>query len=197
MSTERNRPRDLPGAAPQAAVFTNHLQDTQYSAVSPLYALGNLLPLPEGKKFPPPGGYTGESGRDVTDVERTTWAAQVGNYALRLPDGVVGIDVDQYGQKRGLDTIREREAELGQLPDTWTSTSREYASGSGIRFYRYPGGKLAGAVGESVEVIQHSHRYAVVWPSVVDDRAYRWYRPDGTVAERPPKAEELPELPEA
>lgn len=174
-----------------------------YQEATKPYTWGDLLPLPEGKKHPPPGGYTGEAGRPVTDVERDTWATHTGNLALRLPDGVVGIDVDEYGDKHGLDTIQSLATELGPLPLAWLSTGRDPRTGSGIHFYRYPGGKLAGQAGESVDVIQHGHRYAVVWPSVVqsssgDTLEYRWWKWNGTgwdLAERPPLLEELPELP--
>lgn len=162
-----------------------------------VYTWGDLLPLPVGEKFPPPSGFTGEHGRTPTDVDRAAWAGHVGNWALRVPSGVVGLDVDHYGTKRGLDTIAAVEAELGPLPATWTSTGRDIGTGSGIRFYRYGGGKLASVVGASVEVIQRGHRYAVVWPSTVEGRAYRWYRPDATEADRPPALGELAELPEA
>lgn len=166
------------------------------------YTWGDLLPLPVGEKFPPPSGFTGEHGRTPTDVDRAAWAGHVGNWALRVPSGVVGLDVDHYGTKRGLDTIAAAEAELGPLPATWTSTGRDIATGSGIRFYRYGGGKLASVVGASVEVIQRGHRYAVVWPSKATGSdgtplVYRWHRPNGTEADRPPSLGELAELPEA
>lgn len=166
------------------------------------YTWGDLLPLPVGEKFPPPSGFTGEHGRTPTDADRAAWAGHVGNWALRVPSGVVGLDVDHYGTKRGLDTIAAAEAELGPLPATWTSTGRDIATGSGIRFYRYGGGKLASVVGGSVEVIQRGHRYAVVWPSKATGSdgtplVYRWHRPNGTEADRPPSLGELAELPEA
>ncbi|MGN8689839.1 DNA polymerase [Atopobiaceae bacterium HCP3S3_F7] len=182
-----------------------------YHQVAATYQFGSVLPLPAGAKTPPPGGYTGHHGKDPGPDELAAWGNHAGNYALRLPDGVVGIDVDQYGSKNGLATLQAAEAQLGALPDTWMSTGRHPRTGSGIRFYRYPGGRLAGVLGESVEVIQRGHRYAVVWPSVAHGSdgttlEYRWYKwvpevggiPAGWAGmNRPPRVEELAELPPA
>lgn len=156
-----------------------------------------VLPLSRGTKYPPPVGYTGRGGvwPDADTVER--WAADNpgGNIALRMPAWVIGIDVDHYGDKVGGDTLEALEQARGPLPPTWASTSRGPGS-SGIRFYRVPEGvELPGVLGPCIEAIQHHHRYAVVAPSVVDGRRYRWYAPDGTVAKRPPSVDELAELP--
>ena len=170
-----------------------------YHQAAAAYTWGDLFPLPAGRKSPPPEGYTGEHGRQVSDQDRAAWAMHTGNVGLRVPDGVVGLDVDQYGDKRGGDTLAAMEAQLGPLPLGFMSTGRDPRTGSGIRFFRYPGGKLAGALGEAVEVIQHGHRYAVAWPSVVEDRAYQWWQwlPPMGVWQKVgvPRLEDLPELP--
>ncbi len=65
--------------------------------------LGTLL-LPAGKKFPPPAGFTGEDGRWPTDETVAAWSDRAGddfNLALRLPDDLLGIDVDAYDDKPG------------------------------------------------------------------------------------------------
>lgn len=172
-----------------------------YGTISPLYAWGDLLPLPTGKKHPVPAGYTGGNGAAVGDKERGDWAGRDGNYALRLPEGVMGIDVDTYGDKDGAATLAELEAKLGPLPATYMSTRRANPMTSGIRFFRYTGGKLAGGAGKDIDIIQRGHRYAVVWPSVVEadgaDAAYAWYGPSGLPAALPPELEMLAELPAA
>jgi hypothetical protein len=96
------------------------------------------------------------------------------NIALRLPDDVIGIDVDMYDGKRGRVTLAELETKWGELPPTWWSTSRN--DGSGIRFYRVPAGRRWPSVpGPGVEIIQHGHRYAVVYPSIhPSGQPYRW-----------------------
>lgn len=167
-----------------------------YASTSALYPWGNLLPLPSEAKKPVPAGFTGRAGRDVTAADAEGWAGRDGNYALRLPGDVVGIDVDTYAGKDGAGVLAELEEKLGALPPTYMSTSRGEPLKSGIRFYRYAGGTLTGKAGTDIDVIQRGHRYAVVWPSTVEDRAYMWYAPDGSPAGLPPAKEDLAVLPE-
>ena len=168
-----------------------------YASTSALYPWGNLLPLPSDAKKPVPAGFTGRAGRDVTADDAAGWAGRDGNYALRLPGDVVGIDVDTYAGKDGAGVLAELEEKLGALPPTYMSTSRGEPLKSGIRFYRYAGGTLTGKAGVDIDVIQRGHRYAVVWPSTVEDRAYLWYAPDGSPAGLPPEKTDLAILPEA
>lgn len=157
------------------------------------------LPLPAGRKAPPPTGWTGygaplPSGADVAD-----WADNghgTGNVALRLPETVIGLDVDGYDGKPGAETLAAAVARLGVLPATPVSTSRDDGV-SGIRFYRVPAGRAwADVVGPGAEVIHHGHRYAVVAPSIhPEGRPYGW-RVNG--AQVPgPAVDDLPVLPEA
>lgn len=82
------------------------------------------------------------------------------NLGLRMPPGVVGIDVDGYGGKTGGMTIRELEEKAGcAFPPTFVLTAR-HDQVSGIRLYRVPPGtKLADQ--RDVEMIQNHHRYAL------------------------------------
>ncbi|MFE6304090.1 bifunctional DNA primase/polymerase [Nocardiopsis sp. NPDC057823] len=118
------------------------------------------------------------------------------NIAIRLPRGVIGIDVDAYGDKPGADTLRRLADKLGPLPETDRSGSRE--APSGIYLFRVP--EDFESIGElpGIEIIQHHHRYMVVEPSIHPDtgQTYRWE----TVGETPmwesgPDA--LPKLPDA
>jgi hypothetical protein len=93
------------------------------------------------------------------------------NLGMRMPVGGIGIDVDAYDGKRGLEAIADFEARLGPLPPTYRITARPYESGSGIRLYRVPDDwrgrtilKLGGEYGP-VEIIQRHHRLAAVPPS--------------------------------
>lgn len=177
-------------------------QQRAYADVAEVYRSAGwaaVLPMPPGSKWPPPDGFTGRAGVDPTDEQIAEWMAsrRGANVAIRMPDGVVGIDVDHYDAKRGGDTLEELERERGPLPPTWTSSSRG-AWPSAIRWFRIPEGvELPGVLGPSIEAIQRHHRYAIVAPSIVEGRRYRWYQPDGTIADRPPTPEELPWLPEA
>lgn len=157
-----------------------------------------VLPLKGGAKWPPPEGFTGAEGADPEGKKLFEWvtAHRSGNIALRLPRGVVGIDVDHYGSKRGAEALAELEGRYGSLPATWSSTSRGDGP-SRIHLYRCPEGLvLPGKLADSIEAIQFHHRYCVVWPSVVEGRTYQWYTPEGNVSSRPPRASELAWLPE-
>jgi len=122
---------------------------------------------------------------------------------LRLPDGVVGIDVDAYGTKTGAATLAEAEQRWGPLPCTVRSTSREDGV-SGIKLYRVPAGtKLAGGIKFSelgiadIDVIQTDHRYVNCAPTIhPEGRTYKWIdeRTQAEVA-LPPAPDDLPELP--
>lgn len=162
-----------------------------------------ILPVPVDKKHPPPVGFTGADGADTDPLTLVNWATSHGDWsvALRMPDGVIGIDVDHYAkgnvEKRGGDSLIEYAQRWGELPATWRSSARDLPSG--IRFYRVPAGRYATKLGQSIEIIQRHHRYAVVWPSQHTEvgAQYRWYDPSGAAVDAVPKVEELPELPAA
>ena len=182
----------------------------RYGEVATFYSWGNLVPVPQNKKTPVPKGFTGASGRPVGDEQRARWRDRECNVALVMPREVIGIDVDEYTwmdetglhSKNGLGELRVLEKTHGALPPTWTSTGRDYESGSGIRFYRIPEGSVptVSKPSASIEIIRHDHRYAVVWPSRVADekgeRVYKWFTPTGLEEPLgPPSLDELPELP--
>ena len=190
--------------------FASHVAD---------YALAGwpcILPVPPETKTPPPVGYTGAEGRDTDSLTLVDWVAKfpAHSIALRMPENVIGIDVDQYAKGTGEHTVQKRGAETlaacverwGPLPATWTSTARGEGP-SRIHFFRVPprryATKLTGPETGDVEVIQRHHRYAVVWPSVHHSAnngaaaVYRWYDPAGHVVDQVPKPDELAELPAA
>lgn len=149
-------------------------------------AIGKLDPSKPDKpagKAPWHAGVTGYDGADAHPDRVRGWPADVAariregsrgvlNLGMRMPVGGVGIDVDAYDGKRGLDTIAEHETRLGVLPPTYRITARPYREGSGIRLFRVPDdwtGKTIlkaddGATGH-VELIQRHHRLAAVPPS--------------------------------
>lgn len=165
------------------------------------------LPLPPGQKWPPPKGWTGAGApmADLNQVRRWARSDPAGNIALRLPDDVIGIDLDLYPDPSKDHPAVERMAawdavlgQLGPMPESPRATSRDDGI-SGIRLYRVPSGwKGAGILpaapvceghplpggrearpGDPVspgEVIQHHHRYMVAPPSVhPSGRRYRWH----------------------
>src|ERR1700754_433179 len=97
-----------------------------YAAAFPIYRDLGWWPikLKAGTKSPP-SGFTGHDGRDPSGADMYAWAEEEpgGNTAIRLPDGVIGIDVDNYGNKTGAATIAEAQKRGGRLPYSPTSTS--------------------------------------------------------------------------
>ena len=144
-------------------------------------------------------------------LRRPPWAK--GNIAVHpgrkiVINGVeyeaIGIDVDDYGDKHGYSHLRELEEDLGTLPDTWISSARTDCR-SGVRwFLTHYGWEYKGKVAESIETIQHIHRYGVVWPSWHPEtrQQYYWYEPGRLpngrdVAIEIPSVTDLSLLPEA
>lgn len=136
------------------------------------------------QKSPPPVGYTGHEGKWVTQKQIDIWKEEAlpgTNIGIRLPKGLVGIDVDGY--KGGWETLKKLEKELGELPPTWTSTSRNDGK-SGIRLFTAPKGLAwAGAAGPGIDIISYQYRYMVVAPSIhpLTGKAYFWVDPHGEI----------------
>lgn len=158
-----------------------------------------VLPLAPGSKGPPPDGYTGRTGVDASGADVWAWTEDrpEANIALRMPPGVLGIDVDHYGDKHGLDTLTELVDECGPLPPTPWSSARDDGA-SGIRYFRVPDGYQSIGRLDGIEFIQRHHRYAVAPPSAhPEGKVYRWFHADGTGRDAVPCLDELPELPQA
>lgn len=168
------------------------------------FALG-WPPIPIRNRRPIAAGATGRNGQDLSAADIATWAESDGdaNIGLRMPNGVVGVDVDHYDDKTGGDTIAALEAELGELPSTWRSSARGADSPSGIRFYRIaPWVELVGELDHEgvsfVETIQRHHRFAIVAPTMHrSGQRYQWIDPADEAVDTPPTLSELPMLPEA
>jgi hypothetical protein len=163
-----------------------------------------IIPIPYRRKKYPPEGWTGHGGAWPSFADVYDWAQNPdpdtggGNIALRLPHDIIGVDVDDYGDKIGGGDLEHLERQWGALPDTWRSTSRNDGT-SGIRLYHVPEGLAwPGELSGSIEIIQYCHRYAVVWPSIhPEGRTYRWIAPGGAISTVVPAVDDIPELPDA
>lgn len=170
-----------------------------------------VLPLGArpGKKYPPPHGWTGHGAPYPSAADVEAWRESHGdrNIGLRLPPGVLGLDVDAYANKLGGETLHALVAKYGELPPTWITTARTDGV-SGIRLFRVPteldGREInwPGEAGTHIEIIQTGHRYAVVWPSTNPEAAgaryeWRWGASDLPSGEALPRIDELADLPEA
>lgn len=167
----------------------------------------DVVPLPPKAKRHPPTGWTGRKnkGKFADEIQVQRWLKATSNELnpdtgkRRIPwalgniavhpgravenDGnvweIMGIDIDDYGDKVGWSETMRLEKELGPLPDTWTSSARQDLR-SGIRWFLVPYGfEFKGKVADSIEVVQHVHRYGVVYPSYNPDAKaqYYWYEP--------------------
>jgi hypothetical protein len=142
-----------------------------------------------GKKYPPPAAFTGHGKPDPSGADIQAWTdgpEAAYNIGLRLPPGVIGLDVDAYPGKRGGESLQQLILQCGDLPPTWITSARTDGV-SGIRLFRVPlsidGHEInwPGEAGKHIEIIQHGHRYAVVWPSTNPEAGgaqYRWRHPD-------------------
>jgi hypothetical protein len=178
------------------------------SACDVYWGLGWRCPIPvdPADKGGVPKGFTGYDGVDMTR-ENMAWFAKSKpghNIGLRLPDGLIGIDVDAYDPKTGEATLAEAEKRWGTLPPTYRSTSRDDGI-SGIRLFTVPAGTVLKTEIEfpelgikHIEIIQRHHRHVQCRPSIHDKtgRTYRWISElDGSVMDTPPAPGDLPELP--
>ena len=177
-----------------------------YAAAAPLYRAAGwmqVIPLPEGRKTPPPSGFTGRSRKPVTDEQVQVWsqATPNANTGIVIPEGVLVLDIDAEQVHRvkadGAKGISELSQELGALPATWSSTAHGIDSPARHLFYKVPEGLAwkGGAI-EGVDILQPSHRYSVVWPSIhPSGEMYCWYTPSGRVASKLPHISDLATLP--
>lgn len=172
-----------------------------------------ILPIRPNTKGPVPEKWSGYGGAWPSYADILTWAEDRpdASIALRLPPGVIAIDVDNYikdgKQKQGGRTLAHAIGLWGKLPPTWASTSRTDGV-SGIRLFRVPdktrlvtklGFELgAGQKFGDIEVIQWYHRYMVVGPSVNPDtrREYQWMTTDELMWCDAPRIDDLAWLPD-
>jgi hypothetical protein len=161
------------------------------------------LPVPYGSKQLAVSGWTGYRGKRPDHGQVKHWLNQHGadNIAIRMPEDVIGIDVDAYGDKYGELTLDVWEMSIGPLPATWRSTSRNRDI-SGIYWFRLPEEAVGlhwHDLGGDVETISWHHRYAMVWPSIHPEtgQTYVWYDDWGKRVVDPPAKEDLALLPMA
>ena len=157
-------------------------------------------------KQPMVRGYHGREGTWPDDTTNRLWAGRYAraNIALRLPRWIVGLDVDHYSDKYGGDSLAELQDELGPLPGTFVSTSRDDGV-SGIRLFMVPGDFASAAwpsqAAVDIDMITWYERYVICAPSMHRaGRKYQWYRQHGTfremrVAARIPGPESMSALP--
>ena len=150
------------------------------------------LPIWKGgvrDKQPMVRGYHGREGVWPDDTTNRMWANRYArsNIALRLPRWIVGLDVDEYDDKYGGDSLGDLQDKLGPLPGTFVSTSRTDGV-SGIRLFIVPGDYVSCAwpsqAAVDIDMITWYERYVICSPSVHRNGGqYRWYRQVDTFKE--------------
>lgn len=165
------------------------------------------FPLQAGHKSPPAKGFTGNvppvDGQQIKQAWAEIDESKNFNLAIRLQThsnkdfDLISIDVDDYGTKHGDSNLADLEKQLGSLNrhEIPRSSRRGSRSMSGQYFFKVPKGvKWEGKVCADVEIVQLTHRYAAVYPSVVDGLQYKWYIGEGEVDI--PDVDDLPTLPD-
>ena len=183
-------------------------QDVGYGDAAQAYwdkGWRGVLPLKRTTKWPPPKGFTGYQGKDPSFADILQWSElyPTGNVCLRLPDGVIGIDVDAYGVKTGAAAFAEAVKRWGPLPDGPQSSSRDDDLVSGLRLFRVPPGTLLEdvivfpdmSIGD-IEVIQRHHRYVACWPSIHPEGRGYWWRNSAGQLLGIPGLDDIPDLPQ-
>lgn len=102
---------------------------------------------------------------------------------LRCPPNRIGIDVDNYDNKPGLDSLRDLEATLGPLPPAPVVSARDLSTGSGIRLFRiHDGWRGRTNPAAGIELIQWWHRHIQAPPSWhYNGQQYRAYKKTGVL----------------
>lgn len=181
--------------------------DTGYGQAARMYldaGWTSVIPVDiDGEIGKVPRGLTGASRIDPTpnQVRALSESYPLANTGLPLTADFLGFDVDDYGDKRGAETLEKLEAELGPLPVGPMSTARGYGK-SGIRFFRIPADFSTvnlPNIGEDVDLIRHGWRWARVWPShnPKTGSQYQWFGASGAILATPPRPTDFPMLPEA
>lgn len=179
---------------------------TPFGDTAIAYRQMGWAPIPvarSGAKAPLAIGITGHKGIDLTLDELAVMSVRKrnANVGIRLPWGIIGIDVDAYNDRNGGRTINQLTFKLGDLPLTWKSTSRMPEDRmSGIYLFRAPRrrewiwktnlGRESG-----VDIIQFHHRFVMAANSVhiSTGRRYMWWLNGERVCS--PYPDELPMLP--
>jgi P4 family phage/plasmid primase-like protien len=169
-----------------------------HTAAEDYFGAGYMpIPLPAGKKFPPPKGVPNDV--DYNEGTLESWLAdnRHKNIGSIVPDGLVVFDIDG---KPGIETLKELESRLGTLPKTWCSF-RGDPERYHLWFTTPEGMTWPGKLGPGLDIIYRHYRYMVMPPSLHPDGGqYRWANLRGNSLKVAngyfPGTEEFADLPE-
>lgn len=191
-------PHDIDGNAadPSEVLSGNgsgHVLDGTYGTDAPIYlnrGITNVIPIPLGRKSPPPEDFTGNKNGDghkvVTVEQAAEWQKSRSDWGCGfvLDDGQQAVDVDNYAKGdrpagaavRGLIEIEERTG--CKYPPTAALYHRD--DGSAKYFYRCtPGVGWRGGIATGVEIVSHDYRYvhAGINPDTGKQQLWGWGSP--------------------
>jgi len=132
-----------------------------------------IIPLPAGKKKPPPSGWKQSATKDsekIKEIWGKTPDANIG-IVCGYKSGLYVIDVDVKDNAGGFDSLAEIEKQIGSInaPEVITpSGGRHY-------YFRMPKEQLKNKVNVLPGIDARSNGgYVVAPPSVIDEGEYRW-----------------------
>lgn len=181
---------------------------TNYRDLAPLYVRAGYpapIPLPRGRKHPPPKGFTGSHSRRPPTAEQIEqWRQDRGDDGIGfvLQDGWLLIDVDNYAkgewpQGTGAATIAKAGERAGcGLPPG--PKLRNRTDGSEKRLFWVPSGlKFRKDLGPCVDLVTPTHRYVNVGINPDTGNPERWFDAEDNVLGAPPPIETQRKLPDA
>ncbi|ASL14688.1 hypothetical protein MYCOZU2_02274 [Mycobacterium intracellulare subsp. chimaera] len=187
---------------------TNGHRSINYRDLAPVYLRQGYpapIPLPQGRKSPPPNGFTGHHNtRPPSDEQIEEWRRARGDdgIAFVLQDGQIVIDVDNYAKGEwpagtGAATIAELAQRAGcELPIG--PKLRNRTDGSEKRPFRVPQRlKFRKGLGPCVDVVTPTHRYVNAGINPDTGNPERWFDADDRPLDEPPPPDTWPDLPEA
>ena len=170
-----------------------------YAVAADAYLTAGFSPLPANGKTLIVSGFSGYEGKDVEPHNIARWKDEYpdANILLRLPDNVIGLDIDDY--KGNVEDLAKLEEQYGKLPTTFNADSRGGTGGKLL--FRVPmrSAKWKSEIG-GITVIQRSHRYVLAPPSFNphSQTFVRWYFGLGgpEILDEVPYVIDLPMLPD-
>jgi hypothetical protein len=179
-----------------------------YRELAPVYLRAGYpapIPIPQGRKSPPPNGFTGHHNKQPPSPGQIEeWLETRGDdgIAFVLQDGELVIDIDNYAKGKwpagtGAATIAELAERAGcDLPPG--PKLRHRTDGSYKQPFRAPTGlKFRKSLGPCVDVVTPTHRYVNAGINPDTGNAEQWEDANGTPLDEPPPRGAWPELPEA
>lgn len=186
----------------------NGHRPVNYRELAPVYLQQGYLapiPLPHGRKAPPPNGFTGHHNTQPPTAEQVEeWRKTRGDdgIAFVLQDGQIVIDVDNYAKGEwpagtGAATMAEL-AERAACDLPRGPKLRNRIDGSEKRPFRVPVGlRFRKGLGPCVDVVTPTHRYVNAGINPDTGNPEKWFDADDKPTDEPPLPETWPELPEA